>query len=171
MLSGVTRETRVLWSNLCLTGGIMLKLCRTKMKLTLTNIFSLSFLKELLDNNDSVKHLISKRKVGNCEALKGLPYVFLQWTCIWWKVSNVVFSYLEIVVDKLFLVKDSRQTCLSVCLLVTNYNVSGDLLLYMIIALTCTSFHNMFMNCDKNELDIDNIHTSVCLNGISINLP
>ena len=26
----------------------------------------------------------------------------------------------------------------------------------------------MFMNCDKNELDIDNIHTSVCLNGISI---
>ena len=44
----------------------------------LINIPSLSFLKELLDNNYSVKHLMSKRKVGNCEALKGLLYVFLQ---------------------------------------------------------------------------------------------
>ena len=68
----------------------MLKLCRAKMTLPphpppppiglylLTNIPSLSFLKELLDNNYSVKHLMSKRKVGNCEALKGLLYVFLQ---------------------------------------------------------------------------------------------
>ena len=68
----------------------MLKLCRTKMTLPphppllpiglylLINIPSLSFLKELLDNNYSVKHLMSKRKVGNCEALKGLLYVFLQ---------------------------------------------------------------------------------------------
>ena len=56
----------------------MLKLCRTKMTLPphppiglylLINIPSLSFLKELLDNNYSVKHLMSKRKVGNCEAL------------------------------------------------------------------------------------------------------
>ena len=60
----------------------MLKLCRTKMTLPLhpppiglyllINIPSLSFLKELLDNNYSVTHLMSKRKVGNCEALKGL---------------------------------------------------------------------------------------------------
>ena len=64
----------------------MLKLCRTKMTLPphpiglylLTNIPSLSFLKELLDNNYSVKHLMSTQKVGNCEALKGLLYVFLQ---------------------------------------------------------------------------------------------
>ena len=67
----------------------MLKLCRSKMTLPppppppiglylLINIPSLSFLKELLDNNYSVKHLMSKRKVGNCEALKGLLYVFLQ---------------------------------------------------------------------------------------------
>ena len=70
----------------------MLKLCRTKMTrpphpppppppiglYLLINIPSLSFLKELLDNNYSVKHLMSKRKVGNCEALKGLLYVFLQ---------------------------------------------------------------------------------------------
>ena len=42
----------------------------------LINLPSLSFLKELLDNNYSVKHLMSKRKVGNCEALKGLLYVF-----------------------------------------------------------------------------------------------
>ena len=48
----------------------------------LINIPSLSFFKELLDNNYSVKHLMSKRKVGNCEALKGLLYVFLQWTWI-----------------------------------------------------------------------------------------
>ena len=66
----------------------MLKLCRTKMTLPLhpppiglyllINIPSLSFLKELLDNNYSVKHLMSKRMVGNYEALKGLLYVFLQ---------------------------------------------------------------------------------------------
>ena len=69
----------------------MLKLCRTKITLPLhpppplpiglyllINIPSISFLKELLDNNYSVKHLVSKRKVGNCEALKGLLYVFLQ---------------------------------------------------------------------------------------------
>ena len=64
----------------------MLKLRRTKMPLPphpaiglylLINIPSLSFLKELLDNNYSVKHFMSKRKVGNCEALKGLLYVFL----------------------------------------------------------------------------------------------
>ena len=63
----------------------MLKLCRTKMTLPphrpiglylSINIPSLSFLKELLDNSYSVKHLMSKRKVGNCEALKGLLYVF-----------------------------------------------------------------------------------------------
>ena len=67
----------------------MLKLCRTKMTLPptpiglylLINIPSLSFLKELLNNNYSVKHLMSKRKVGNCEALKGLLFVFLQ--CTW----------------------------------------------------------------------------------------
>ena len=85
MLSGVTRETRVLCSKLCSTGSIMLKLCRTKMTLPphrpiglypLINIPSLSFLKELLDNSYSIKHLMSKRKVGNCEALKGLLYVF-----------------------------------------------------------------------------------------------
>ena len=65
----------------------MLKLCRTKMTLPphppiglyiLINIPSLLFLKELLDNNYSVKRFISKLKVGNCEALKGLLYVFLQ---------------------------------------------------------------------------------------------
>ena len=66
----------------------MLKLCLTKMTIISTpppiglylliNIPSLSFLKELLDNNYSVKHLMSKRKVGNCEALKGFIYVFLQ---------------------------------------------------------------------------------------------
>ena len=68
----------------------MFKLCRTKITLPLPppplpiglylliNIPSISFLKELLDNNYSVKHLVSKRKVGNCEALKGLLYVFLQ---------------------------------------------------------------------------------------------
>ena len=63
----------------------MLKLCRTKMALPptplpppiglyllLINNLSLSFLKELLDNNYLVKHLMSNRKVGNCEALKGL---------------------------------------------------------------------------------------------------
>ena len=61
----------------------MLKLCQTKMTLPLhppppiglyllINIPSISFLKELLDNYYSVKHLVSKRKVGNCEALKGL---------------------------------------------------------------------------------------------------
>ena len=38
----------------------------------LVNNLSLSFLKELLDNNYLVKHLKSNRKVGNCEALKGL---------------------------------------------------------------------------------------------------
>ena len=26
------------------------------------------------------------------------------------------------------------------------------------------------MNCDKNELDIDNIHTSMCLN-VNVHLP
>ena len=36
------------------------------------DIPSLPFLKGLLDNNYSVKHLISKRKVGNCKELKGL---------------------------------------------------------------------------------------------------
>ena len=65
----------------------MLKLCRTKMTLPphppidlylLINIPSLSFLEEVLDNNYSVKHLMSKREAGNCEALKGLLYVFLQ---------------------------------------------------------------------------------------------
>ena len=59
----------------------MFQLCRTEMALPphlhiglylLKNIPSLSFLKELFDNNYSVKHLISKRKVGNCEALNGL---------------------------------------------------------------------------------------------------
>ena len=62
----------------------MLKLCRTKMTppphptpppiglYLLINIPSLSFLKELIDNYYSVKHFMSKRKVGNCEALKGL---------------------------------------------------------------------------------------------------
>ena len=39
-------------------------------------MLSFLFLKELLDNNYSVKHLISKRKVGNCEALKGLLMSF-----------------------------------------------------------------------------------------------
>ena len=38
----------------------------------LRNIPGLSFLKELLDNNYSVKHLMSKRKVGNCEAFERL---------------------------------------------------------------------------------------------------
>ena len=33
MLSGVTCETRVLCSKLCLAGGMMLKLCRTEMTL------------------------------------------------------------------------------------------------------------------------------------------
>ena len=33
VLSGVTRETRVLCSKLCSAGGIILKLCRTKMTL------------------------------------------------------------------------------------------------------------------------------------------
>ena len=65
----------------------MHKLRRTEMTLPphlhiglylLINIPSLSFLKGLLDNNYSVKHLISKRRVGNCEALKGLLYIFLQ---------------------------------------------------------------------------------------------
>ena len=61
----------------------MLKFCRTKMAVPpppppliglylLVNNLSLSFLKELLDNNYLVKHLKSNRKVGNCEALKGL---------------------------------------------------------------------------------------------------
>ena len=27
---------------------------------------------------------MSKWKIGDCEALKGLLYVFLQWACIWW---------------------------------------------------------------------------------------
>ena len=73
----------------------MLKLCRTKMTLPphpplpppphppiglylLIKIPTLLFLKEMLDNNYSVKHFMSKRKVGDCEALKALLYVFLQ---------------------------------------------------------------------------------------------
>ena len=52
MLSGVTRETRVLCSKLCLAGGIMLKLCWTKMTLPpLPSYRSRSFLKEMLDSN------------------------------------------------------------------------------------------------------------------------
>ena len=52
MLSGVTHETRVLCSKLCLAGGIMLKLCWTKMTLPPHPSYpNLSFLKEMLDNN------------------------------------------------------------------------------------------------------------------------
>ena len=68
MLSGVTHETRVLCSKLCSTGGIMLKLCHTKMILPphpyspapKKNIPSLSFLKLMLDNNCSVKPFMGK---------------------------------------------------------------------------------------------------------------
>ena len=52
MLSGITHETRVLCSKLCLAGGIMLKLCWTKMTLPPHPSYpSLSFLKEMLDNS------------------------------------------------------------------------------------------------------------------------
>ena len=61
----------------------MLKLCRTKMALpphpTPTphrpapiNKHSWSFIFERIVRQNSVKHLMSKRKVRNCEALKGL---------------------------------------------------------------------------------------------------
>lgn len=64
MLSGVTRETRVLCSKLCSARTIMLTLCRTKVSPPphphspapeKKNIPSLSFSKLLLDNKCSVK--------------------------------------------------------------------------------------------------------------------
>ena len=69
----------------------------------LINTPSLSFLKEMLHNNYSVKHLMSKRKIGNCEALKGLLYVFLlmnlhlmsqkltAWKTHWVRVEGIKF--------------------------------------------------------------------------------
>ena len=59
----------------------MLKLCRTKMTLPPHPLppplpyRPVSIIKH--SNNYPVKHLMSKRKVGNCEALKGLLYVFI----------------------------------------------------------------------------------------------
>ena len=78
MLSGVTRETRVLCSKLCSTGGIMPKLWCTKMTLPPHPPPPHRPVPINKHSNYSVKHFMSKRKVGNCEALKGLLYVFLQ---------------------------------------------------------------------------------------------
>ena len=46
----------------------MLKFC----PFLLINIPSVSFLTERLDTNYSVNHLMTKRKIGSCEGLKGL---------------------------------------------------------------------------------------------------
>ena len=52
MLSGVTREFML---KLCSAGGVLLK-----------------------HDTSTFKHLMSKCKIGNCEALKDLLHVFLQ---------------------------------------------------------------------------------------------